>query len=192
MTKIFFLSFWLLLGLATEARSASDIKIQISPNAFYNLARFDLNTTSTAGYSGFGYGLEVVQKVSTNKYGLGIVGAYGTISLDNSANDANQSETLSGSVLHLGGRFYAVNLYIGLGLVYENLTNTYTGATSSKVNYSGVGFRLETGMDIPMGKTFVFTPNIRYDVSNLSPDSDGATKQRFKNFGFGAGIGVAF
>jgi len=192
MKKLLFLTFGILLGFATEARSASGITIQISPNAFYNLSRFDLNTISTASYSGFGYGLEIVQKVSSNNYGLGIVGAYGNISLNNSANNANQTETLTGSVLHLGGRFYAVNLYIGLGLVYGNLTNTYTGATSSKTNYSGVGFRLETGMDIPMGKTFVFTPNVRYDVSNLSPDADGASRQRFKNFGLGAGIGVSF
>lgn len=188
-----FLTFLIFLFASQSAHAKKDVNVHVVPFATLNSSRFQLNQTSTASFSGLSYGGYVSTKFNSNRnYGVALLGGFEAISLDNTANTSTEYETLEGSVINIGARFYAVDLFLGMGILYINTTDTYVGTTSLKTNYTGLGVRLETGMDLHLGKTVMFIPRIHYDISDFSPESATSTKQRFKNFGASAGLGLEF
>lgn len=189
--KIIYGILFLLLPTATQA--AKNQEIQILARGNYDIANFALSSLSDASYTGIGYGADIVSKYSNGRYGLGLTAGYSTIDLENTANTSRESEMLSGAVVNVGTRFYALDLYLGLGIVYRSFTADYElNSVSTKTDYSGLGLRIEAGIDLPLGQTILVAPKVQYDIQNVSPKSGTASSKRFTDFGLSLGLGFSF
>jgi outer membrane protein W len=144
-------------------------------------------------------GGEVVVKTGTDnyfgnggKYGLGVVGGYHSRNLDNTAALAPYSESMEGTVIQLGMRFYALNLYLGTGILYNPFVINYNvGAATTKLNYTGYGARIETGIDLFLGKTVLVAPKIHYDFINTTKQNS-SDSYKLNDLGLGIGLGLRF
>ena len=188
MKFLFFLALFF-LSLTAHGR---DSEFQTLLRYDYQLSSLVLPNGAKANYSGASYGLHAGQKFSNNGYGLGFMLGYDTRNLDNSANSASTSETLKGSTISIVTRLYALNLYLGAGILYSNLKTSYSvGGAATNLQYTAFGLRLETGGDVPLGKNFFLAPKVHYDLMRASTPSTTGTN-KLNTFGVGAGIGISF
>jgi outer membrane autotransporter protein len=138
------------------------------------------------------YGGNFVNKFYAGNRALGLVFGYENRDLENTANISGLTETISGATVHLGVRYYSLNLYLGLGVIHNSLTVNYTsGGRTTELKYSGLGARIEAGIDLYLGKTVLLTPRAHFDTSNLN-QKDSSASNRLTEFGFGMGLGVRF
>lgn len=193
MSKIIFTIAWLFL--ASIYARAADSEVQLYPRYTYNASRFNVATNLKSSYSGWDLGGNLLLRYKGNKeYGLGVGIGYDSQSLDNSANTTAESETMEGSLVSFMGRFYGLNLFVGFGFLYNNFEIKYKlNGTTTATKYTGLGVRFETGMDVPLGKTFLFAPKLHYDIMNVNTTGSGSNQiKRLNSFGIGAGLGFAF
>lgn len=198
MTRIFLLSFISFLLSAGLAKAEQNLEMHIIPRYTYVTASMDVSSTGTANYSGTDVGGEVMIKtitdsaVGSGRYGLGIVGGYAQRNLDNTAAVAPYSETLEGSVFNIGVRFYALNLYLGTGILYAPFIVNYNeGAATTKLNYTGFGARIEAGIDLVWRQTLVLAPKINYDFINADK-GNSTDNNKLNDLGLSIGLGFRF
>ncbi len=184
----------LLLPLA-EAHGKDNIDVQVFGRYGYNASRLNVAQNLKASYSGTEFGGKTVFKAATKKeYGLGIAFGIDKSSLDNTANTETESETIEGTQLSLTARFYALNLFLGGGILFNSFDLAYVataGATPTVTNYSGVGLRIEAGLDLELKNWLILTPALNYDFLDVSTKGT-TTIKRMNSFGIGVGLGVQF
>lgn len=193
MKWIFFFLFFLTPVEVVHAKD--NIDVQIFGRYGYNASRLNVAQNLKASYSGTEAGGKAVFKAATKKqYGIGIAFGMDSSSLDNTANTDTEKETIEGTQFALIARFYALNLFIGAGILHNSFDLSYTataGGTPTTTSYSGVGLRLETGIDLEIANWLVFTPAIHYDFLDVSSKGTSNIK-RLNSFGIGAGLGFQF
>lgn len=198
MTRIFLLSLISFLLSAGLANAEQNLEMHIIPRYTFVTASMDVSSTGTANYSGTEVGGEVMIKtitdsaVGSGRYGLGVVAGYANRNLDNTATASPYSETLEGSVINVGIRFYALNLYLGTGILYNPFTVNYNVDTATtKLNYTGYGARIEAGIDLVWKEALVIAPKINYDFINA--DKENSTdNNKLNDLGLSIGLGFRF
>jgi outer membrane autotransporter protein len=174
-----------------ETHGKDDLEVQIFGRYGYNATRLNLAQNLKATYSGWDTGGKAVIKIAGKKeYGLGISFGLDNQSLDNTANTSTQQENIESRQFSLTAKFYALNLYVGGGILHNTFDLTYkpSAGTATTTSYSGVGMRLETGIDVEVGKLIIFTPHLNYDILDVQTKGDSNVK-RLNSFGIGAGLG---
>lgn len=185
-------------GLAEASRTA---QVHIVGHYGLDYASMNLVNNRKARYSGSHYGGAFGGRLMSGSgtsfsnlgYGLGFEIGYDQFTLDNTGNNT-ANETATGGVVSIMGRFYALNMYVGLGGLYSPFSISYKSSPTSSAtteNYTAVGARLETGIDIMLGKKTFLAPKTTYDLMRATPSSGGGAKQ-FNNFSLSAGLGVRF
>jgi outer membrane autotransporter protein len=192
--KWFYAIILLLLPMA-EAHGKDNTDVQIFGRYGYNASRLNVAQNLKATYSGAEFGGKAVFKAATKKqYGIGFTFGIDKSSLDNTANTETESETIEGTQLALTARFYALNLFIGGGFLFNSFDLSYranAGATPTITNYSGVGLRIESGIDLELKDWLIVTPALHYDFLDVSSKGTSSIK-RLNSFGAGIGLGVQF
>jgi outer membrane autotransporter protein len=191
--KWIFAIFLFLLPVA-ETHGKDDLEVQIFGRYGYNASKLNVAQNLKATYSGWDTGGKAVIKVAGKKqYGLGIAFGLDNQNLENTANSTTAEENIEGRQFSLTARLYALNLYIGGGILQNSFDLSYKTTTraATVTSYSGVGLRLETGIDVDLGKYFIFTPHLNYDIIDVSAKTDSTVK-RLNSFGIGAGLGFQF
>lgn len=187
--------FFLFLAPVEVVHAKDDIDVQVFGRYGYNASRLNVAQNLKASYSGAEAGGKAVFKAATKKqYGIGVAFGVDSSSLDNTANTETEMETIEGTQLSLTARFYALNLFIGAGILHNTFDLSYTataGGTPTVTNYSGVGLRVETGVDLDLTNWLIFTPSFHYDLLDVSSKGTSNIK-RLNSFGMGAGLGFQF
>lgn len=182
-----------------EAKAAG-AEIHVNAIGEITNSRLSVSPSSKASFTGNTVGASILflnsmgskgPASSLTGYGLGIVGAYLQRDQENTANTSGASETLKGNEIVFGGRFYGLGLFMGLNLKYSTLTLA-SSPSGTKIEYKGLGVRMEGGLQMNLGSMLTFTPELHYDISNISsPDSTGTSK-RLNDFGLGVNLGLRF
>ena len=198
MVKIFFLLLCTLL-LPLHGFAAADT-LQIGINGAYGSHEFNVSAGQTADYPGWAYGGTIgyvnrIQSVgySSLNYGLGIFFQFNEVQKENAANTLSIKEKLSGYTMSVGPRIYALHLFFGAGLSYSNLLISTTVANvASRYSYSGIGYFLELGADIPLlGKNSAVTPRVFYENASLT-QKENRSSNGMHQLGISLGLGYNF
>ncbi len=187
--------FFLFLAPVEVVHAKDNIDVQVFGRYGYNASRLNVAQNLKASYSGSEVGGKAVFKAATKKqYGIGFSFGVDSSNLDNTANTETEMETIEGTQFALTARFYALNLFLGAGILHNSFDLSYTasaGATPTITSYSGVGVRIETGIDLELATWLVFTPALHYDFLDVSTQGTSNIK-RLNSFGIGAGLGFQF
>ena len=119
-------------------------------------------------------------------------------------NDINETDKISGSSIGLDAKYVfgrgKIHPFLGLGLgvmpvkVSDTWSASYSGgALTSKFqgdfSSTAVGFNLNLGMDIALGKTFVISPMVGYRVASATNFKGSASQSNSSGVGGASGSG---
>lgn len=165
---------------------------------------FATSTGADASYktSSMGGGA-LIKFSSAREYGLGLKGAYYNRKGKNTSNGeinssgVREEESFTASVFDVGMRFYALDVFVGLGVTYMPVTIGYTTSVQTAVvesKYSSFGVNLELGIDLFLGESvpLFISPKIEYRTGMASTSEGAARSHRISGFGVGVALGLAF
>ena len=164
-------SLWLFsIPILTYAKDkTASYEIQVNVRGVYEYTEIK-TAGNSAFYTGFGYGENIGVKLYSKNIGVGVFGGFSRLIQQNTANSSLYSEQLKSTNGFLIGRFYSGKLFLGLGLrisSYEVVA--HNSGVQTKYKYSGYGGRSQFGFEIPLGKSFQFTPTFSYDFLSIRP-----------------------
>lgn len=186
------MTFWWLMaaiafGSSAEARNG---EFQVDLRGDYAASGFAIDNDRKASFTGFGYGLALNSSLADGHQGIAWRLAYNRYRMNNSASQGAQSEKLQGSTFAVGLRLVSLGLYVGGAALYVREEIAYHGppADDYAKEYSGVGMRIETGLNLSLSKSVVLIPAVHYDLRNLRA-KDGSGRRSNSIF---AGLGLGF
>jgi hypothetical protein len=175
---------------SARGRSRSgNMAVRVGVGGGYEATNFTRPTGGDAVFSGLGFSTWAEMKSNTNGYGLGLKLSVDSMKLGNTSNSDFAAENLKGLYVSLVPRFYALDLYFGLGLTYSSVA--YSRNVSSVItedSYSGIGVRLELGYDWYFASRAYLTPLLTYSVSKVRAASATGS---YSYIPFTAGLGLA-
>jgi hypothetical protein len=188
------LSIFLMISLLL-AKNASAIGLKYQGKGFggYTNTSMSVTSESRANYGGPRYGGEAAIIADAGTYGgAGFVG-YRTGDSDNSANNTTSSETINSKMTYGGGRAYAADAFFQIAVVYQESKISYTtGSTTTQALYSGFGYHLGLGIDIPLGASLFISPVAYYEKADLTQKDASVGSRRVEEGGVLLGAGFTF
>lgn len=188
----------LLLFLPCNSASAKNY-IQFGILGAYGTHNFNVSAGQAAHYPGWEYGGQIgyidrLSKGDSNaSYGFALFSYYKQVAKENFANSITANEKINGYSIAIVPRIYALQAFIGLGILYSNLQlDTVVSGRASKYTYSGLGYQFELGGDLPIfGRYSALTPRVFYEYSSLTQRGDRSSN-RVSQLGISLGLGYNF
>ena len=201
-------AFLVVLSLGSSPALAEPGKRGMVTQWFAGVATESVNFATTTGadasYKTSSVGGGAMIKFSTDRqYGLGLKGAFYSRKGNNTANGevntsgVREEESLKASIFDVGVRFYALDVFIGMGVTYMPVTIGYTTSSQTvptETKYSSFGASIELGIDLFLGESapLFITPKIEFRTGSASTSEGTARSHRISGFGAGLGMGLAF
>jgi hypothetical protein len=126
-------------------------------------------------------------------YGAGAFGGYRTGDSQNSANNVTNTESINSKITYGGGRAYAADAFFQVAVIFQESMITYkSGSTTTQALYSGFGYHLGLGIDIPLGSNMFVSPVAYYEKADLTQKDTTAGSRRIEEGGILLGAGLRF
>lgn len=124
---------------------------------------------SVPSYEGLAYGAEVQYMIGTPGFSMGPFFQMVTTSLDNSANNSDQQERLTGTFATLGIKLYTEYTYLKLGTSQLRLTDRATGNVENTKKLKSDGIEIGAGVNYYITDKIAFNPGLDIGYYKISP-----------------------
>jgi hypothetical protein len=152
LISILFLSSAVLLSgevvLANPSQSkAWNSYLQVNPFAGYTYANI-YGQGTVPSYKGYGFGGEVAYLMGTTAFSIAPFISYRYLSLENTANNEDQTETLAGTQMNYGLFAISDSMYLKASLAQLNLRDTASGEIENTKDLKSSGFEVGAGLTL--------------------------------------------